>query len=242
MNRQIKRSTNGSTNGSTNSATKNDPATTTGGSVWDRLAHRYDRLWVQKVSLGTTREAVHRRLDGLIRQGKTAILDLGCGTGQLLGELEQRYACVPGLRLTGVDKSCGMIREAHKRGTGAILECLDVSEETLDAVVAPGSLDVVVCCHSFPYYTDKPGVLRKLRKALRPDGTMVFVQASINGWYDRLAMALIEKTAEQADYLSREAFRELVASEFEVVEEFDVAVRAFMPSICGFVLKKRSDR
>jgi ubiquinone/menaquinone biosynthesis C-methylase UbiE len=271
-------------NRSTSRSVKIDPAATAGGSVWDRLAHRYDRLWVQKVSLGKTREAVHQRLDELIRKGKTTILDLGCGTGQLLGELAQKHQqnqaqqqqqqneqqyrqqqqiqqqqsqqqqsqqqqnqqqaphdTTP-LHLIGVDKSSAMIREARKRHTGAVLHCLDVSREQLKKFVAPESLDVVVCCHSFPYYTNKEDVLQQLREVLRPDGSMIFVQASINGWYDRLVMALIEKTAERADYLSREAFKTLVAPDFEVVEEFHVRVQAFMPSICGFVMRKRSDR
>ncbi|MHB8964287.1 MAG: class I SAM-dependent DNA methyltransferase [Saccharofermentanales bacterium] len=204
--------------------------------VWNRIAHRYDRLWVQKVSLAATRTAILGYFESLDTEECRTVLDLGCGTGQLLEELAGRY---PGFRLTGVDKSCEMIRVAQARDTGARLLCLDVSMDILDSVIPAGSIDVIICCHSFPYYTDKPGVLGKLRRALKKDGTMIFVQASVNSRYDAFVMALIERTAEKADYLSKQEFRKLVSADFEITDEFDIKEKIFMPSICGFVMRKR---
>ncbi|MHB1454787.1 MAG: class I SAM-dependent DNA methyltransferase [Saccharofermentanales bacterium] len=205
-------------------------------SVWNRIAHRYDRLWVQKVSLAATRTAVIRYLENLEGGGCRQILDLGCGTGQLLEEIAGRY---PDCHLTGLDKSCEMIRVAQSRDTGAGLLCLDISMELLVPAITDGSIDVILCCHSFPYYSDKPGVLRKLHDALKKDGVMIFVQASINCRYDRMVMSLIERTAEKADYLSKVEFRNLVSGDFVITEEFDIKEKIFMPSICGFVMRKR---
>lgn len=205
-------------------------------SVWNRIAHKYDRLWVQKVSLAATRVAVLRYLENLDGEDCRQILDLGCGTGQLLEEIAGRC---PDCHLTGLDKSCGMIGVAQSRDTGARLLCMDVSLELLEPLIPDDSIDIIVCCHSFPYYSDKPGVLRKLHNALKKSGIMIFVQASINGRYDGMVMALIERTAEKADYLSKVAFRDLVSGDFVIAEEFDIKEKIFMPSICGFVMRKR---
>lgn len=214
----------------------NDLLNDSNDSVWNRIAHKYDRLWVQKVSLAATRAVVIRYLENLGGGDCRQILDLGCGTGQLLEEIVARY---PEFHLIGVDKSCGMIRVAQSRNTGARLLCLDVSLKLLEPVIPDDSIDVILCCHSFPYYSDKTGVLRKLHSTLKRDGLMIFVQASINSRYDRVVMALIERTAEKADYLSKVEFRNLVSGDFVIAEEFDIKEKIFMPSICGFVMRKR---
>ena len=54
---------------------------------WDFWADRYDRLWVQKHSLGPTREYVLETLDEAVRRGEVSVcaklMDLGCGSGIL---------------------------------------------------------------------------------------------------------------------------------------------------------------
>jgi hypothetical protein len=80
--------------------------------------------------------------------------------------------------------------------------------------------------------------LQKLYDILKPGGTAIFVQASVNNLYDRLVMAVVERTAERAEYLSRREFCRLAAPLFIVKSTFNVKERVFMPSICGFVLEK----
>jgi len=109
----------------------------------------------------------------------------------------------------------------------------------LPDTIREDALDVIVCCHSFPYYQNKPTVLEKLHKALRADGVLIFVQASANNFYDRFVLSLVVKTAEAGEYPSLQDFRDLVSPCFAIKSEFSIRERFFMPSICGFVLEKR---
>lgn len=196
--------------------------------VWEKLAKKYDGLWVQEVSLGPTRRQVLRRIAAL---GAESLIDLGCGTGQLLHELSLRH---PEIRLTGIDKTTGMIRRCSEKRIPAELLCRELPCEDL----ALEGFDAAVCCHSFPYYRDKPAALVQIHGLLRQNGTAIFVQASRNNLYDRIALWFTEKTAEKAEYLSRKEFAALVEGRFTIIERFTVRERWYMPSICGFVMKK----
>jgi len=202
--------------------------------VWDSLAEKYDRLWVQNYSLAPTRDIVKHIVANRLNGNSFTLLDLGCGTGQLLSELRDGH---PGCRLIGVDKSPEMIRQAKNREKGMEVYCTDA--DRLYGVVTEGSVDAAVCCHSFPYYKDKTVVLTQLYNILASDGIAIFVQASINSLYDRIILRAVEATAEKADYMSRKDFRRLAEGRFEIIEEFLIRERFYMPSICGFILGKR---
>jgi ubiquinone/menaquinone biosynthesis C-methylase UbiE len=204
--------------------------------VWDRLAKKYDYLWVQKYSLLPTRERVKRAVAEHCCGDNFVLLDLGCATGQLLFELRDDGF---GGRLCGVDKSSEMIRLAKNWDRNMELLCVDVDLGDLPRFFKEGSVDVIVCCHSFPYYKNKDGVLAEIHKILSDNGIAIFVQAAVNNFYDKLVLQAVEATAEKADYLSRETFRKLAERHFEIIEEFTIKEQFFMPSICGFVLRKR---
>jgi ubiquinone/menaquinone biosynthesis C-methylase UbiE len=204
--------------------------------VWDKLAKKYDSLWVQKYSLAPTRQAVEKIISSLLEKPGAFLLDLGCGTGQLLYELERKYTVVNSF---GIDKSFEMIRMAQDKSIGATFFCLDIDKNELPEEIFENALDIVVCCHSFPYYKEKQVVLNKLCNALKAEGILILAQASINNLYDRLVLSAVERTAEPADYLSRRYFRNLVSPYFVVKKEFLIRERFFMPSLCGFVLGKR---
>ncbi len=205
--------------------------------VWDKLASRYDKLWVQKYSLEPTRTAV-QKLISLFSVGRNdlKLLDLGCATGQLLENLCEQNCK---LNMTGIDKSSAMVEIAKAKKMQAEFICLDISTDDLSAKIPEKSQDIIVCCHSFPYYKNKPQVLSKLNKVLANHGIMIFVQASINSKYDKIVMSVIEKTAEDADYLPREEFKKLFDKDFVIVDEFCIKEKRLMPSICGFVMKKK---
>ncbi|MHB8127605.1 MAG: class I SAM-dependent DNA methyltransferase [Mobilitalea sp.] len=200
--------------------------------VWDKLAKKYDNLWVQNYSLAPTRKAVLINIEKLDNINK--LLDIGCGTGQLLQEI---YINNKNIKLYGLDKSEQMIAQAKSKKSGATLFCADISEDNILESLG-GDFDLVVCCHSFPYYKNKPDVINKIYNLLNDRGYVIFAQASINSFYDKVAMSIVEKTAEKADYLSRKDFIALTEKKFEIKEEFQIQEKWFMPSICGFVLKK----
>lgn len=204
--------------------------------VWDQLAVKYDRLWVQKHSLAPTRKKIAMLLAERLDRDRFSLLDAGCATGQLLFEIGNRHE---NALLFGIDKSEEMIRRAKGRVPKAGLFCADIGSCDLTSYIPEKSLDVIVCCHSFPYYRDKNAALAGMKQLLRDDGVMIFAQASINNLYDRLAMAVVEQTAEPAEYLSRRDFRKLAEAGFLIESEFTIKKRWYMPSICGFVMVKR---
>lgn len=54
-------------------------------------------------------------------------------------------------------------------------------------------------------------------------------------------MSVVEKTAEKADYLSKSNFKKLFESKFEIIEEFEIKEKFFMPTLAGFVMRKKSE-
>ena len=113
-----------------------------------------------------------------------------------------------------------------------------MSKDRLD-VFPENSFDFITCCHSFPYYSNKSFVLEQLSSLLKDDGIAIFAQASVNTLYDKIAMKVIEATAEKAGYLSRGDFLKIAEEYFALGEQFEVREKWFMPSICGFVMRKR---
>ena len=159
------------------------------------------------------------------------MLDIGCATGQLLQEVRRIY---PNVKLTGVDKSKEMLQVAKAKNMDITFECINAEELNFSE-----KFNVITCCHSFPYYNDKHKVMESVENMLSDDGIAIFVQASINNWYDRIVMAIIERTAESAQYLSKKDFLKIANDYFDTEDVFLIKERAFMPSIYGFVLRKK---
>jgi 2-polyprenyl-3-methyl-5-hydroxy-6-metoxy-1,4-benzoquinol methylase len=195
--------------------------------IWDKLSAKYDKLWVQKYSLTPTRQ----KILGLINKENFSLLDIGCATGQLLCELVIKY---PKSNLFGIDKSQEMIKIAKGKKLNIDFRCITAEENHFTQ-----KFDYITCCHSFPYYDDKRIVLKKICEILADDGKAIFIQASINSKYDKFVMNIIEKTAEKAEYLSVKEFEDLAGEFFKIEKVFKIKEKCFMPSICGFVMRKR---
>ena len=196
--------------------------------IWNKLAEKYDRLWVQKYSLHPTREQVMKRLEGM-KPG--SLIDIGCGTGQLLSLISMTY---PGIHLTGIDKAEDMIKKCREKKIPGQFLCGDIGEmeEPTD------TFDAAICCHSFPYYEDKSKIIDKVHGMLNESGRAIFVQASQNSVYDKIALWVVERTAEKAEYLPRDEFCKLFEDRFVIEERFTIREKWFMPSICGFVMRR----
>ncbi|QDV24938.1 tetratricopeptide repeat protein [Aureliella helgolandensis] len=128
---------------------------------------RMQRLDYQSPSL------IQEALDSLGLQSPQAeTLDAGCGTG----------ICAPILRpmsnrLTGVDLSPAMLKEAVQRG---------VYDELVEGEIVrymneqAGRFDLLVSCDTLCYFGQLESVLTASRRALRPGGVLVFtVETSV---------------------------------------------------------------
>jgi hypothetical protein len=67
----------------------------------------------------------------------------------------------------------------------------------------------------------------------------IFIHGSINSIYDKIVMSIVEMTAENASYISKKQFIDLAKEYFVVEGSFLIKERWFMPSIYGFVLRRK---
>lgn len=218
--------------------------------VWDFWSKFYERLWVQKVSLGPTRRAVAAKLAGRLTV-ESRVLDVGCGIGELLGELaleagvaQKTSAAADGReatigQFTGIDASPGMIAKARRRHPELTFEVRDAS--ALRGLVLNAhereKFDVVLCTHSLPYYADPAKVLADMAAIMATEGVLVLAQASANSTYDAAVLSLVKLTTGTASYYSVDALKQMAAGLFVVESVEKVKTAWFMPSIILMVLR-----
>lgn len=130
--------------------------------IYDEWQERYGAFW--RVVLPRLELELARMPDA------SAFLELGCGTGALLGALRAQH---PGWRLTGVDASAAMLARARlRRGVGWLRARFD------RLPIADGSFAAVGAFFDSVNHAAAPGELESLcsaaARALRPGGRFVF--------------------------------------------------------------------
>ncbi len=202
--------------------------------IWDFWSSKYERLWVQKYSLGPTRREIVSRLDYLLADDRPVrILDMGCGTGQLVRDIR---AAFPGreLELHGVDISQGMIREARMADPEGTYEVYSMEGYHAE----PGRYDFITCTHSLPYYENQARAVEKFHSWLKPGGYLLLANASTNSLYDALAMFFVKWTTSSASYPSLQEMDRLLGPHFFIKERQRIRERFYMASIYLFVCQK----
>ena len=120
------------------------------------LAWQAQAIWPQ----------VQRLFDRYALEGVIAVLDLGCGTGEITRRLAQHY---PQARLLGVDILEGNLARARLGDdSGGRIHYAQGDAFALDA--ADASFDLVVCRHMSQAVPDFPQVLAEITRALKPGG------------------------------------------------------------------------
>ena len=165
---------------------------------FDRWAGSYDRSWLNELvffpSLRACREEIIRWQQ---QRGERPyrLLDVGCGTGNLLltiAEDEQAEEIV------GLDYSPEMVRRAETKITHSPhakrLRVMHGDAENLPR--EDSSLDVATCCNSFHHYPHQAAVIREFHRVLRPGGLLILIDGfrdNVIGWiiFD-VAVALVE--------------------------------------------------
>ncbi len=142
------------------------------------LATSYDRRWA-----GYIRATVVRTLEGVEVAPGAAALDVGCGTGALLAELDRRQ---PRARLAGIDPVPEMLAVARRR----LPEACDLREgcaERLPWDVA--AFDLVVSANALHYMDDPEAAIREMARVVRPGGHLI-----LTDWCaDSLSIRLLER-------------------------------------------------
>jgi len=134
--------------------------------MFDRIAPRYDLL-NELISLGAHRRWKRAAVASLGCSRGTRVLDLACGTGDLLDELARA-----GLRGVGVDVSSGMLQAARRRRVSGGL--LRASADALP--FADASIEGVVCGFALRNFVAIEPVLREVARVLEPGARVAFVE------------------------------------------------------------------
>jgi ubiquinone/menaquinone biosynthesis C-methylase UbiE len=149
---------------------------------FNRTAEGYLRWWAPVLAPASIR-LVDRldRLDPDLPAGEPRdVLDLGCGTGNLIFEAARRW---PGAKLTGLDGSVGMLEVARRERAnlpGSARARLSFIHAYADCLPVPdASFDLVMTAFVLQQVSDRMAVLREIRRVLRPGGV-----AAIYGWLD----------------------------------------------------------
>jgi demethylmenaquinone methyltransferase/2-methoxy-6-polyprenyl-1,4-benzoquinol methylase len=133
--------------------------------LFDTISPRYDlvnRLMTFGMDVGWRRRAVRE----LRLPGRSLVLDLACGTGDLCREL-----MAAGYRAVGMDFSHGMLRAAR---TDARL----VEADILRLPVRDGGADGVTCGFAMRNVTSLGGLFSEVARVLRPGGRAVLLDVS----------------------------------------------------------------
>jgi demethylmenaquinone methyltransferase/2-methoxy-6-polyprenyl-1,4-benzoquinol methylase len=134
--------------------------------MFDTIAPRYDLL-NRMLTFGMDVGWRRRTVAALGLPPGAAVLDVGCGTGDLCRELEAaRY------RAVGVDRSAGMLGAAR---TSAPL----VRGDGLALPVATGGVEGLVCGFSLRNFVALDPFFTECARVLRPGGRLALLEVSV---------------------------------------------------------------
>ena len=147
------------------------------GRAFDRQAWTYD----------TARFGSHARglypvlLEQLAQIPHGSVLDVGCGTGELLREVGLRF---PETARTGLDLSANMLAVAREKLGGAV-ELVQGDAERLP--FADGRFEVLLCNDSFHHYPNPGAAAAEFARVLQPGGVLT----------EEEGMALLQAVSQQ---------------------------------------------
>ena len=133
--------------------------------VWARV---YDHPLLQWATYRPVHDAVLRALH---RRAPHAVLDLGCGTGQLLRRIADEVPAPR--RLIGCDFSAGMLAHAAERLQHTSAPPALVRGDALRLPFRDGAFDAVVSTEAFHWFPDQAAALAELARVLVPGGTLL---------------------------------------------------------------------
>ncbi len=201
---------------------------------WEKLSEKYNRLWVQKYSLGPTRREVKKLVFPLLEENpKLKILEIGCGTGQLIGEISEVY---PDIHYRGIDVAEGMVKLAAESARGNNMK---FSVCPVEQFTSGETFDLIICTHAFPYFPDKPGIMTKMAGLIHSGGHVIICNSSTNNAWDLLVNAGLKLTTSKARYLSIRQMKNLFKMAGLCKEKVSVIKeRWYMPTIALFYVEK----
>jgi len=166
--------------------------------MFGRVAHRYDlanHLLSANIDRHWRAHTVRRVRDVLMRPD-ARVLDLACGTGDLLIALER----AAGRQLIGSDFCHPMLTGASTKLGRAALRSVLVEADALSLPLGDASVDLVTIAFGFRNLANYRAGLTEMRRVLRPGGVLAILEfsqppnrafAAFYNWYSRRVLPLI---------------------------------------------------
>ena len=193
---------------------------------FDLWSATYDRAGLQQSTYRPVHDAVLARLADA---APTAVLDLGCGTGQLTERLAEAF---PDATILGADLSNGMLERAADRVAGRVdaERAGFVRADAQRLPIVDGAVDVVTCTESFHWYADQDAAARELARVVRPGGRVVIASiATVTGFADEAIQRATALAGRPVRAIPKRQLRRLLES-----AGFDVTHQGRIPRL-GFV-------
>jgi demethylmenaquinone methyltransferase/2-methoxy-6-polyprenyl-1,4-benzoquinol methylase len=162
--------------------------------MFSRVAPRYDLL-NHLLSFNQDRRWRARtvaRLEAVLHRPGARVLDLCCGTGDLLLALQAGCRGV----VLGLDFSRAMLSGARRKDP----RCVLVEADALRIPIADAALDLITIAFGFRNLADYRAGLKEMRRVLRPGGTLAILEfsrppnplwAALYGFYSRRVLPLL---------------------------------------------------
>ncbi len=123
---------------------------------------------------------------------EASILDIGCGHGQIIGELSK---LAPFGKSIGIDPSPNMISLASEMFPENKFNNLEFRElKAEDMKFRPKSFDLILCMNAFMWIRDPRKALRLISKFLKPHGHFILFSYLKETPYVRLFEKVLEET------------------------------------------------
>jgi ubiquinone/menaquinone biosynthesis C-methylase UbiE len=171
-------------------------------------------------------------LAGLLAQltklpGPNSILDVGCGTGELLFQLQARTQAT----LAGLDISAKMLDVAHQK-LGESADLRQGDSETLPW--SANRFDLVCCTLSFHHYPNPRQALAEMRRVLKPGGALLLADITMPTPTRQLANLILPllSTGDRHFYSQAEMFSLLAQAGFKTPVWHKIDGSTFLVSAC----------
>jgi demethylmenaquinone methyltransferase / 2-methoxy-6-polyprenyl-1,4-benzoquinol methylase len=167
-------------------------------SMFGRVAHRYDlanHLLSANVDRYWRNHTV-ARVRGVLMRPEARVLDLACGTGDLLIALEREA----GRGLIGSDFCHPMLTGAQTKLQRGRMKSILLESDALSLPFADASLDLITIAFGYRNLANYRAGLIEMRRVLRSGGSMAILEftqppnrtfATLYNWYSRNVLPLI---------------------------------------------------
>lgn len=189
---------------------------------FDHWSRRYDRSPAQWLLFGPVQRSVVASIAPQLPPS-SVVLDIGCGTGRLLGRIG---TALPSAALVGLDRSAGMAERAKRQWPDLWIE--RGSAETLPHPDC--SVDAVTTTLSFHHWSDKAAALQEVFRVLRPGGLFALTDMTTEDAARRLArLPFLGRRVTHDLPTVRERERLITEAGFQVLDSAPTLHRRWIP-------------